>query len=117
MNIYLTVYGPEHIEVARTQNDFGVLHFKLGLYTEADQYCRASLALAMRLYGSQHPDVANILVNIADVALEMKNTQAAARAYRQAPDILGALYKDHPQYLKCIGALEHLKKQESSFLF
>lgn len=78
LNTYISIYGPEHAEVARTQNDFGVLHFKLQKsvhpsnrrYEEAHRLCLASLDLATRLFGRRHPDVANALVNLGDIAVE-----------------------------------------------
>ncbi|MGH9309020.1 MAG: serine/threonine-protein kinase, partial [Vicinamibacterales bacterium] len=57
--------GPEHVQVAASLNDLGVLNRELGDVAEAETLLRESLAMRRRLLGANDNDIAITLVELA----------------------------------------------------
>ena len=57
---------------------------QLGRYALAESHYRATLALDQRLHGSEHPDVASSLSNLASVLERQGKYEAAESLFRQA---------------------------------
>lgn len=77
-------FGPEHLRVAQSLNDLGVLHRSLGSPAAAEPLLVESLGMRRRLLGSDHNDVAITLVELARVLRERGRTADAEPLAREA---------------------------------
>jgi len=64
----------------------------VGNLQAADELNRRALDLAIKVYGSEHPRVAEILSNVATVEATHGNTAEAEKLYDRAASILAAYY-------------------------
>jgi serine/threonine protein kinase/Flp pilus assembly protein TadD len=71
--------GPEHVSIAESLNDLGVLHREHGNLAAAQRLLEESLAMRRHLLGSQDKDVAVTLVELARV-LRDRGLDAQAEA-------------------------------------
>ncbi len=73
-------------------------HFYAGHYEEADSLNRISLEIDRRLYGAEHPNVADGLINLGAVQFQWGRYGEAESRYREALGIIEAYYgTDHPE--------------------
>ena len=81
--------GPEHVSIAQTLNDLGVLHRERGNVAAAQPLLEESLAMRRHLLGSVDKDVAVTLVELArvlrDRGLDAKAEPLAARGAGDPP--------------------------------
>jgi serine/threonine protein kinase len=86
--------GPEHVRVAQSLNDLGVLHREQGDLAKAEPLLRESLAMRQRLLGPADKDVAVTHVELAR-ALEDRGRDAEAEPHiREALAIRRTLFGD-----------------------
>ncbi len=69
---------------AIVRDTLGRTYQRLGLYEEAEQHLRASLALRARLHGHEHLDVATALHNLAEVRKDRTQSEDAEVLFRDA---------------------------------
>jgi eukaryotic-like serine/threonine-protein kinase len=86
--------GPDHVRLAQSLNDLGVLHREHGRYTQAEDLLRESLAMRRRVLGPQNNDVAITLVELARSLNERGRTDEAEPLLREALAIRKAIYGD-----------------------
>lgn len=73
-------------------------HQYLGHLDEADRLHQRALALDRQLHGDRHPDVADDLLSLADIANTRGDYPAAERSAREALEIFKDWYgNDHPE--------------------
>jgi serine/threonine protein kinase len=76
--------GPEHVRVAQSLNDLGVLHREQGNLSAAEPLLRESLAMRRRLLGPEDKDVAVTLVELARVLVDRGRSDEAEPHIREA---------------------------------
>ena len=65
LSIERVVYGPEHLEVAGTYSNLGLIEYLAGNYLESLPFYQGSLAIRKTQLGPDHADVATDLNNLA----------------------------------------------------
>jgi serine/threonine-protein kinase len=84
----------------------GRIRTELGAYTDAQLALEQALATRRRALGEQHPDVAESLYHLADLAYLSGDRQRAASLHRQALDVRRvALGEGHPETLESLFSL------------
>ncbi len=86
--------GPEHVRIAQSLNDLGVLRRELGDLPAAERMLAESLTMRRRLLGSQHKDLAITLVEWSRVLRDLGRNADAEAPAREALAIRLALYGD-----------------------
>ena len=76
--------GPEHVRVAQSLNDLGVLLDEKGDYEAAAAALERSLDMRRRLLGSDHKDVAITLVELGRVYVDLGQRDRAEPLLREA---------------------------------
>ena len=77
-------YGPEHVDIAQTLHDLGVVLADKGDYTGAAQRLEQALAMRRRLLGNDHADVAVTLSELGRVYQDLGLNQRAEPLHREA---------------------------------
>lgn len=86
--------GEQHIEVACSLNDLGVLLKAQGEYARARQMYKESLSIRRTLLGSSHPDVAQTQDNLASLLSRLGHYARAESLYAEAIEIRRTLFGD-----------------------
>jgi serine/threonine-protein kinase len=87
--------GPQY---AGAISELANTHFYAGRFEAADSLTRVSLEIDRRLYGSQHPNVADGLVNLGAVQFQWGRYEEAERQYREALEIVETYHgQEHPE--------------------
>jgi tetratricopeptide (TPR) repeat protein len=77
------VPGGHNEQLANYLDSAGVAYFKAGLYPEAEPLYKRSLEIYEKILGPEHPNVATVLENYADLLQKMdRETEAAELAAR-----------------------------------
>ncbi|HZT78191.1 MAG TPA: serine/threonine-protein kinase [Vicinamibacterales bacterium] len=87
-------FGPNHVRVAQSLNDLGVLQRQLGHPDRAEPLLVESLAMRRRLLGDRHADVAVTLVELARVLRDRGRGADAEAPAREALAIRRHLFGD-----------------------
>ena len=81
-------FGPDHVDVAISYHNLGVLHYNLGDLSQAKDYHDRALAIRLKKLGPDHVDVANsynslgiVHYNLGDLS-QAKDYHDRARAIR-----------------------------------
>jgi serine/threonine protein kinase/Tfp pilus assembly protein PilF len=77
-------YGPEHVDIAQTLHDLGVVLADKGDYAGAAQRLEQALAMRRRLLGNDHADVAVTLSELGRVYQDLGFNQRAEPLHREA---------------------------------
>ena len=106
----LRLYGSRDSSSAEFATALGALantHFYAGDYALADSLNQRVLSMSRRLYGPNHPHVANDLANLGEIKQMLGSYAEAEPYYRQALDIARAWFgENHPEtgaYLTMVG--------------
>ena len=67
MSIQLNKLGPDHVDVAKTYHNMGILHYDLGEHQQAKEYYERALSIQLNKLGPDHVDVARTYRSLADV--------------------------------------------------
>jgi eukaryotic-like serine/threonine-protein kinase len=89
--------GGETRELAGSMTELANSHFYAGHYEISDSLNRRVLAMDRRLYGERHPHVADDLINLGAVQLELGHFADAERYDREALDITARWYGQNHQ--------------------
>jgi len=84
LKIYQDVHGENHVDVAATLNNLGVLHRMHGQYTQAEPLLVRALEIKERVHGPDHPDVALSLHNLGQLYIAQGQPEKAEPLYRRA---------------------------------
>jgi serine/threonine protein kinase/Tfp pilus assembly protein PilF len=87
-------FGPEHLRVAQSLNDLGVLQRELGNPTAAEPLLLESLAMRRRLLGNDNNDVAITLVELARVRRDRGHGPESEAPIREALAIRKRIFGD-----------------------
>ena len=82
----------ESRDLAGSMTELANSHFYAGHYSISDSLNRRVLAMDRRLYGERHPHVADDLINLGAVQLELGHFAEAERYDREALDITARWY-------------------------
>jgi eukaryotic-like serine/threonine-protein kinase len=104
------LYGEEHPDVARSQNDLAQVLYGEGNWAEAESMHRDALAVRRKVYGPEHPEVAESLNNLAESIRRQKTRYDEAEAmHREAlamrRKLLGPEHPDVASSLNNLGLL------------
>ena len=87
-------FGPEHVRVAQSLNDLGVLQRQLGNPAAAEPLLVESLAMRRRLLGNEDKDVAVTLVELARVLKDRGRVDESEAPTREALAIRKKIFGD-----------------------
>ncbi len=87
-------FGADHVRVAQSLNDLGVLQRQLGNSVEAEPLLVESLAIRRRRLGNLHPDVAVTLVELSRVLRDRGRGSEAEPLAREALAIRRQVFGD-----------------------
>jgi CHAT domain-containing protein/Tfp pilus assembly protein PilF len=107
--LFRETLGPDHMQVAMTENNLATLLTRVGDYGAASDLYRHSLATLESRVGSEHPLIANSKHNIAELEQRMGKLEDAIGHYQEAAGlkekVLGAT---HPSLALTFGNLSYL---------
>jgi len=106
LSIQLSKLGSEHIEVANTLHNLGIVHRHLGNHQQAKEHYERALSIKMNKLGPEHIDVANTLHNLGIVHRHLGNYQPAKEQYERALSI--KLNKLGPEHIDIANTLHNL---------
>lgn len=107
--LFRETLGPDHVQVAMTENNLATLLAKTGDYGAASELYRKSLAVLERQLGAEHPLIANSKHNIAELEHRLGRYDAAVELYRQAAALKEkVLGSEHPSLALTLGNLSYL---------
>jgi serine/threonine protein kinase/tetratricopeptide (TPR) repeat protein len=86
--------GPDHVRIAQSLNNLGVLQRELGNLAAAEPLLRESLDMRRRLLGSFDKDVAVTLVELARVLKDRGRSAESEAPTREALDIRKKIFGD-----------------------
>jgi tetratricopeptide (TPR) repeat protein len=89
-------FGPDHMKVARTLNNFGYLLRYLGRYSEARPLLERSVAIYEKALGPEHPDVTMPLTNLGLLLRDMGDNEGARPLLERVWAIDQATRPGHP---------------------
>ncbi len=91
------VFGPEHVRIAQSLNDLGVLQRQLGHLDAAESLLNESLAMRRRLLGDEDKDVAVTLVELARVLKDRGRLAESEAPIRRALAIRRKVFGEEHQ--------------------
>jgi tetratricopeptide (TPR) repeat protein len=111
----LELFGPDHLDVAISYNNTGMLYRKKVEYDQALEHVQKALAIRLKQLGPDHPDVADSYNTIGILHNNKGEYDKTMEYFQKALAIrLKGLRPDHPDVAKSydnIGAM-HYKKDE-----
>ncbi|KAL9955411.1 hypothetical protein ACROYT_G036729 [Oculina patagonica] len=84
----LSTLGPDHVDVARTYNNLGALHSKLGNLVQAKECYDSALTIRLEKLGPDHVDVAWTYNSLGALHRKLGNLMQAKECYDSALTIL-----------------------------
>jgi serine/threonine protein kinase/tetratricopeptide (TPR) repeat protein len=107
------VFGPEHVRLAQSLNDLGVLMGERSDYAAAARYLEQALTMRRKLLGTEHADVAVTLVELARVYQDQGFNGRAEPLQREALGIrqrvLGVTHRETGTSLSDVASVLRLK--------
>ena len=67
MSIQLNKLGPDHVDVAKTYHNMGILHYDLGEHQQAKEYYERALSIKLNKLGPDHVNVARMYHNMGNL--------------------------------------------------
>ena len=108
-----TAFGPEHVRVAQTLNDLGVLLMDKGDYATAERSLEQALGMRRKLLGMEHADVAVTLVELGRVYQDQGFNERAEPLQREAlairRKVLGEEHRETAVSLSDLASVLRLK--------
>jgi serine/threonine-protein kinase len=108
------LFGEEHLDVARSLNELGVVLAQRGESAQAEKLFREALLVRQRLAPSS-PDVAESLNDLANIMDEKGDVDGAERMYREALAIRRAGGKESAEVADVLGNLATLQYERSQY--
>jgi eukaryotic-like serine/threonine-protein kinase len=85
-------------DLAETMTELANSHYYAGNYKTSDSLNRKVLEMDRQLYGNRHPHVADDLINLGAIQLDLGHFKEAEEYDRQALDIIRSFYgEDNPE--------------------
>ena len=111
-SIQLNKLGSEHIDVANTLYNLGIVHSNMGNHEQAKEHYERALSIQLNKLGPEHIDVANTLHNLSIVHSNMGNHHQAKEHYERAISI--KLKNLAPEDIDVASTLQDLGKVQSN---
>ncbi len=86
--------GPEHVQLAQSLNNLGVLHREMGHAAQAEPLLREAVEMRRHVLGARHPDVAITLVELSRALSEQGRLAEAEPLSREALAIRREVFGD-----------------------
>ena len=97
LEIYLSVFGDRHPNVALSYNNIGMVYYNQGNNARALEYYNKALKIFLSVFGDRHPNVALSYNNIGTVYSNEENYALALENYNKALKILLSIFSEnHP---------------------
>lgn len=107
------LYSDEHVEIARSLNDLGLIMDQVSRYEEADSLFRAALVMRENLLGTDDLDVAESLQHLGWLSLKMGRYGEADSLYRRALAIRRSHRgEEHPDVAETLNDLGILYRRQ-----
>jgi tetratricopeptide (TPR) repeat protein len=87
LDIFLNIYGEEHLEVASVYNLIGIAYRSKNSSERAIENYEHSLEIRLKVLGSDHIEVSNCYYNIATALTDLKEYSKAIKYYNKALSI------------------------------
>jgi tetratricopeptide (TPR) repeat protein len=108
--------GPEHPDVAQSQDNLAVLLHEQGKYAEAEPLYQRALAIREKALGPEHPNVAESLNNMAELLRAQGKYAEAEPLYRRALAIREkVLGPEHPDAATSLNDLAMLLSAQGKY--
>jgi len=102
-------FGETDTTVARLDHRLGLYNFFLAKYDEAESHWKEALKIRERIFGENHPDVALMLNNLANIYMNEEQFEESEICFKRAINIWNTLYgQKHPDYAMGIDGLATL---------
>jgi tetratricopeptide (TPR) repeat protein len=113
LHLYEQIWGPEHIDTAKTLNALALLFDKQGDTHRAELYQQRALALYEQIFGSDHIETAAMLNDLGLLYRDRAdNTQAESLLQRALSIRERALHHDHPALAQSLDNLGLLYRNQ-----
>ncbi|HEY5934196.1 MAG TPA: serine/threonine-protein kinase [Kofleriaceae bacterium] len=99
---------PGSQDLARALNGLSRTYDEIGRYADARRLAERSLALQEGELGKDHPEIANVLVNLGNVAVDEGDLTLAARYYGRALVLREKLARDEDDQLSLANVVNNL---------
>ena len=90
-------FGPDHLKVAVSLNNLGLLYKIQGRYAEAESLYKRALTIWEEAYGPDDLNVATVLGNMAELYKKTGREDEAEKLGARARKIRSNLKRSHPQ--------------------
>ncbi|MEV6282739.1 tetratricopeptide repeat protein [Kribbella sp. NPDC051770] len=108
--VYVSIYGPVHHEIAVVLHNLGSAHAVLGDYDAAADCLQEAVAMKERVLGGTHPEIATTLHNLACVQLAHARRQPASANLERCVAILASTVNpDHPTLVSARRRLDAIR--------
>lgn len=114
--LYSKLYGPEHIKIANTKINTGVIYRDLELYGDAVDNFETALKTWEKVYPHPHAAKAIALYNLGQTYLKMGYHKGALGYYEQALSMYESTYgKKHPEVANVLNAIGNLQLSQQRY--
>ena len=113
---YMTLFGQDDLNVARTYNNMAVVYKNKGDYDKALEYYTSALTIKKAKHGDNHPSVANTLNNMANVYDDQGDYDKALEYYTSALTIRKAKHgDDHPSVANTLNNMANVYRSKGDY--
>ncbi|MEM7154960.1 MAG: serine/threonine-protein kinase [Myxococcota bacterium] len=110
---YEGALGQHHAKVAAVQSNLGIEYAQLRLLPDARHYLNEAAKTVERVYGSHHPWLGSIRINLGGLAKMDGDTETANKEYQRAVEILSrSLPHGHRRTLNAMIGLAQTESKE-----
>jgi len=116
LNIREGALGPDHIQLANTLHNLGILRYNQSRYPEADSLHHRALRIREQYYGPRHPEVARSLNALGVLYWAQGRYDVAEHYYQQSLVIwTETLGPNHRRVADCLNNLGNLYWQQGRY--
>jgi tetratricopeptide (TPR) repeat protein len=91
--IYEKLYGPEHLSVATSLGNIGMLYHLQGRLPDAEKAYKRGVAIRTKRQGANHPDTLKLLQNYANLLRDLKRDEEANHLQALATGFMSGSWK------------------------
>jgi tetratricopeptide (TPR) repeat protein len=115
LTINRKLLGNEHLRVAQSINNLGMLVYRKGAYSEAENLFREALEMNRKILGEEHPEISTNLNNLALVVRDKGNYEEAEQIFRRVLKMDQKFYGGKHPYVAVtlINLASVLRRQEN----
>jgi tetratricopeptide (TPR) repeat protein len=105
LEIQESLLEPQHVDIATSCNNLGLLCINIGRYVEAEELLLRSVRINEQARGKEHPETATALWSLAFVRWKQNQIEEADRLFRRAIRILRKHFE--PEHTRVVRLLNH----------